>query len=251
MSRAFEELFSVPDAFQHIEMPGRTDSWILSDAVAAHGIPCGRRGSRTLSRGLSRAPATRDRAAGPAQGRHARRASAARLLGRRDDVYLALLTGNYEEAARIKLEYFDLWRYFRCGAFGDDAPDRNGLLPKAMARFGSAADRRSRRVTSWSSATRRSTSRAPRPRGRDRSRSRPAVTTSTRLRAAGADVVLQDLTDTLDGPACAGAGVKVRLKTGVDRAPFASDLETERADCRLIADSKRKSAIWNLQLEGA
>jgi phosphoglycolate phosphatase len=51
----------------------------------------------------------------------------------RDDVYLALLTGNYEDAARTKLEYFDLWRYFRCGAFGDAAPDRNGLLPKAIA----------------------------------------------------------------------------------------------------------------------
>jgi phosphoglycolate phosphatase-like HAD superfamily hydrolase len=34
----------------------------------------------------------------------------------------------------MKLEYFDLWRYFACGAFGDDAPDRNGLLPKAIAR---------------------------------------------------------------------------------------------------------------------
>ena len=33
----------------------------------------------------------------------------------------------------MKLDYFDLWRYFRCGAFGDDAPDRNGLLPKAIA----------------------------------------------------------------------------------------------------------------------
>src|SRR5439155_14506603 len=54
-------------------------------------------------------------------------------LAARPDVYLALLTGNYEEAARVKLEYFDLWRYFRCGAFGDDAPDRNGLLPKALA----------------------------------------------------------------------------------------------------------------------
>ncbi|MBW8866865.1 MAG: haloacid dehalogenase-like hydrolase [Acidobacteria bacterium] len=50
----------------------------------------------------------------------------------RPDVYLALLTGNYEAAARIKLEYFDLWRYFSGGAFGDDAPDRNGLLPRAV-----------------------------------------------------------------------------------------------------------------------
>jgi phosphoglycolate phosphatase-like HAD superfamily hydrolase len=35
----------------------------------------------------------------------------------------------------MKLEHFDLWRYFRCGAFGDDAPDRNALLPKALARI--------------------------------------------------------------------------------------------------------------------
>src|SRR5207247_4020019 len=52
----------------------------------------------------------------------------------RPDLYLALLTGNFEEAARVKLAYFDLWRYFRCGAFGDAAPDRHGLLPKALAR---------------------------------------------------------------------------------------------------------------------
>jgi phosphoglycolate phosphatase len=54
-------------------------------------------------------------------------------LAARDDVYLALLTGNFEAAARLKLEYFDLWRYFRCGAFGDAAPDRNGLLPRAVS----------------------------------------------------------------------------------------------------------------------
>ena len=34
-------------------------------------------------------------------------------LAPRDDVYLALLTGNYEAGARLKLEYFDLWKYFR------------------------------------------------------------------------------------------------------------------------------------------
>src|SRR5207342_2188382 len=49
--------------------------------------------------------------------------------------YLALLTGNYERAAQLKLEHFDLWRYFSCGAFADDASDRNSLLPKALARI--------------------------------------------------------------------------------------------------------------------
>src|SRR5437762_13783992 len=39
MSLAFEELLGVRDAFRGIPMAGRTDSWILTDAAAAHGIP--------------------------------------------------------------------------------------------------------------------------------------------------------------------------------------------------------------------
>ena len=56
------------------------------------------------------------------------------ILEGRDDVFLGLLTGNFEAGARIKLEHFDLWRYFRCGAFGDDAADRNELVPFAVER---------------------------------------------------------------------------------------------------------------------
>ena len=44
-------------------------------------------------------------------------------LQQRDDVALALLTGNFIDGARIKLEYFDLWKYFPCGAFGGDAAE--------------------------------------------------------------------------------------------------------------------------------
>src|SRR5260221_13203005 len=39
MTLAFEELFGVTEAFRGIPMAGRTDSWILADAAAAHGIP--------------------------------------------------------------------------------------------------------------------------------------------------------------------------------------------------------------------
>ena len=121
----------------------------------------------------------------------------------RDDVYLALLTGNYEDGARIKLEYFDLWRYFRCGAFGDDAPDRNGLLPKALARVaacgGPAVDpgRRGHR--------RRHAARC-RCRAAGGARSLAVATGSydaPTLRATGADVVLEDLSDV---PRCSRAG---------------------------------------------
>jgi phosphoglycolate phosphatase-like HAD superfamily hydrolase len=53
-------------------------------------------------------------------------------LSPRDDAFLSLLTGNFQRGAEIKLEYFDLWRYFPCGAFGDGAHDRNGLLKTAL-----------------------------------------------------------------------------------------------------------------------
>jgi phosphoglycolate phosphatase len=135
MSRAFEDVFAVPDAFREIPMPGRTDTWILSDAVAAHGVS-----SETdrvaMFRGAYLGHLTQElEEPGPRKGVMPGVPALLEALAQRDDAYLALLTGNYEEAARAKLAYFDLWRYFHCGAFGDDAPDRNGLLPRAVARI--------------------------------------------------------------------------------------------------------------------
>ncbi len=140
MTRAFEELFGVADAFAGIPMAGRTDSWILSDALAAHQIsaadPRVRDYPGTYFGHLARELAHAAAASTPAR-RYGVMPGIRDLLdalSERSDVYLALLTGNYEEAARMKLTHFDLWRYFACGAFGDAAPDRNGLLPKALAR---------------------------------------------------------------------------------------------------------------------
>jgi len=135
MARAFEQLFSVPDAFQTIDVPGRTDSWILADALALHGVSCDAAGAarfREVYLGHLQEELQRP---GPRKGMMPGVDLLLDRLQQRDDVYLALLTGNYEEAARLKLEYFDLWRYFRCGAFGDGALERNGLLPKALTRI--------------------------------------------------------------------------------------------------------------------
>ncbi len=134
MARAFQDLFAIGDAFTGVPFAGRPDPCILADAAAAHGIPLD-------SPQLARFPdvylehlAIALEEPGSRKGvMPGVRPLLDRLAGR-DDVYLALLTGNYEAAAQLKLEYFDLWRYFSCGAFGDGAPDRNSLLPKAMAR---------------------------------------------------------------------------------------------------------------------
>jgi len=133
MSLAFEDVLGVRDAFQGLPMAGRTDSWILSDAAAAHGVSLEPRLLERFEQAyLHRLRLEIDTPGDSRKGIMPGVRALLDALFRRDDVYLALLTGNYEQAARIKLEYFDLWHYFRCGAFGDQAPDRNGLLPRAL-----------------------------------------------------------------------------------------------------------------------
>jgi phosphoglycolate phosphatase-like HAD superfamily hydrolase len=198
MSLAFEQLFSIPDAFQHIDMPGRTDSWILSDALTLHGISCG---DALLARFrdvyLEHLRAELQRP-GPRKGMMPGVRPLLDTLQQRDDVYLALLTGNYEEAACSKLEYFDLWRYFRCGAFGDEAPDRNGLLPKALARIRECGGPS---VSARDAVVIGDTPLDVACAGAGGARSMAVATgryDMDALRAAGADVVLEDLSD-LDG----------------------------------------------------
>ncbi|HEV2721360.1 MAG TPA: haloacid dehalogenase-like hydrolase [Thermoanaerobaculia bacterium] len=53
-------------------------------------------------------------------------------------VTLALLTGNIEPGARLKLAGADLNRYFPFGAFGSDSPRREELPPIAVARAAAA-----------------------------------------------------------------------------------------------------------------
>ena len=134
MSLAFEEVFAVPNAFVGIPMAGRTDSWILADAAAVHGIsPDAPDLDRFRDAYLRHLVVELDKPATARKGLMPGVRELLDALAPRPDVYLALLTGNYEAGARIKLEYFDLWRYFACGAFGDAAPHRNVLVPKALA----------------------------------------------------------------------------------------------------------------------
>jgi phosphoglycolate phosphatase len=65
-------------------------------------------------------------------------------LAAREDVVIALLTGNWEPGARAKLSRFDLNRFFSFGAFGCDGIDRWELPPVALARAEQETRRRFR-----------------------------------------------------------------------------------------------------------
>lgn len=52
-----------------------------------------------------------------------------------ENIILGLLTGNFYESARIKLDSHNLNRFFKFGAFGDDAPVRDMLPAIAKQRI--------------------------------------------------------------------------------------------------------------------
>jgi phosphoglycolate phosphatase len=133
MSLAFEDVFAVANAFQGIAMAGRTDAWILNDAATAHGVsPDASDLHRFQDRYLHHLAIELEKPGVARKGLMPGVRELLDALAPRDDAYIALLTGNYEAGARLKLEYFDLWKYFPCGAFGDAAPHRNVLVPKAL-----------------------------------------------------------------------------------------------------------------------
>jgi phosphoglycolate phosphatase-like HAD superfamily hydrolase len=135
MNRAAETIVGVRDLLDGIPVAGRTDWIIFRDALEK----IGRDLDDDLFEQLRAAHVAnlREEILQPGHGTKAVMPGVRALLEvlePRDDVFLALLTGNFEDAARIKLEHFDLWRYFRCGAFGDDSEDRNALVPVAVDR---------------------------------------------------------------------------------------------------------------------
>ena len=134
MDRAFEDVFGVPEAFAEVSMAGRTDRWLVETALERHGVTAT---PERLAAFRARYLALLEAAIGePGCGRRGVMPGVPEVLTRlraRDDAHLALLTGNYAEGARIKLEHFGLWDHFAWGAFGDDHAERDALARAAVA----------------------------------------------------------------------------------------------------------------------
>ena len=139
MASAFEDVFGVRQGFGAIPMAGRTDAWILAQAATTHQIPLDESRARVFRERYLTKLAAEIHEPGPRKGIMPGVRALLDQLSDRDDVHLSLLTGNLEGGARVKLEYFDLWRYFSSGAFGDIASDRNDLLNVALERVKAGA----------------------------------------------------------------------------------------------------------------
>ena len=134
LNRTFEEQFGVEGAFDGIPVAGRTDPLILGDALARAGVSADAGARATFLRRYCEHFEREILHPGPRKGLMP---GVRRLLDRlrnRSDVACGLVTGNVARTARIKLEHFAVWSYFVCGAYGDDAPRRDDLVPIAVAR---------------------------------------------------------------------------------------------------------------------
>ena len=135
MGLAFHDLFGVQDGFKRVEFSGRTDRYILSEALRLHGIDGDYEAhqARFLERYYTHLP----------QALHERQG---RLmpgfpalldgLAGRPEVRLGLATGNFSRAAQLKLAHYGIDGYFSGGGFGEESEDRAVIVRRAIERLG-------------------------------------------------------------------------------------------------------------------
>ncbi|NOZ25963.1 MAG: HAD hydrolase-like protein [Nitrospirae bacterium] len=132
LDRTFLDLYGLRNAFEGIEMAGKTDVQIIRECLGVHGLSADvEEVDRVIRTYVDLLAEEIDNP------RRSVMAGVVDLLEtlKADGVAMGLLTGNIEEGARIKLESLGLYGYFPAGAFGSDHEDRDMLLPVAVKRF--------------------------------------------------------------------------------------------------------------------
>ena len=138
LERAYAEATGLAGALAGVVFQGRTDSWIIGEVVRRTGVDVGHddgflpRYYEILEEEL----AARSPSATPGT------AALLDRLAARADVALGLGTGNLRRAAFIKLRHVGLDRFFERGGFGDRHEDRTELLREAADAVGWTAGER-------------------------------------------------------------------------------------------------------------
>jgi phosphoglycolate phosphatase len=127
MNLAFQEMFGINDGFAKVEFSGRTDLYILSEGLRLHGIAGGI--DAHLDDFLRRYHRILDRTLGECTG-HLMPGFPELLeaLSKRDGIRIGLATGNFSDAAWMKVEHYGIKRYFSGGVFGEASLDRSEMV---------------------------------------------------------------------------------------------------------------------------
>jgi phosphoglycolate phosphatase-like HAD superfamily hydrolase len=130
MNVAFEEMFGITDGFGKVEFSGRTDLFILAEGLRSHGIEGGAEAHldeflMRYYRLLPEAVREKDGYLMPGFPELLERLSG-------QDVRMGLGTGNFTDAARIKLEHYGIAKFFSGGGFGEESLKRADVIRAAI-----------------------------------------------------------------------------------------------------------------------
>ena len=117
--------FGTTDNLHDIEIAGKTDRAIIHDILRKYQVDAKEENIASFAQEyVDRLPLSLSRSRGRIL------PGIQQLLERLKSqpcIVLALLTGNLQEGARLKLQHYGLWDFFEFGAFADDHHDRNEL----------------------------------------------------------------------------------------------------------------------------
>lgn len=135
MERGFTQRFGLPCNLGQVDWAGRTDKWITSEMLSAHGLPATPKNIQAyIEAYLEALPEELSR--GPQGGVLPGIVELLETLHHHPRIAQGLLTGNLRRGAQFKLTHYKVWHYFEFGAFADDSPRRNDLGPHALRRAG-------------------------------------------------------------------------------------------------------------------
>lgn len=134
LNEVFAVRYRIQNAFEGISPAGKTDPLIVREIFRRHGLS-----DRDLTQEL---PILRDQYLSLLADYIGNSAATImpgivellNCLAGLSQVQLGLLTGNFKRGAYIKLDHFNLSKFFPFGAFGSDNEDRNLLVPVAVQR---------------------------------------------------------------------------------------------------------------------
>jgi phosphoglycolate phosphatase-like HAD superfamily hydrolase len=135
LALAFGELYGVEKGTEGVDVAGRIDTAIFRASLAKHGLPdddFGAQVARFRDAYCGHLEHTLPEATGGRVLPGVRELLTA--LHGRDDVRLALATGNFRRGAELKLSYYGLWQFFDDGAFAEDSENRADLVAIARRR---------------------------------------------------------------------------------------------------------------------
>ena len=132
LGRAMEKLYGINRGLQGLEIAGRTDKWIVEQLLGRDGKP---NGLEEVGQFLDvYVELLADELPQRNGGLHPGVLGILEEAHQRPELVQALLTGNIEKGARLKLTRYGVNHFFDFGAFADDSSIRNELGPHAKRR---------------------------------------------------------------------------------------------------------------------